>query len=768
MGSIRDSLEPDATIAETADGVGSPTPEIDESSRATGLAAAEEELKAVLAEEELEEEQELTSPGWDGELPENVFKVVDARIAIWDKLLALDAHRHEFRRSATSEQVLNEIARQTRELQRLPSGESLKSSLERITQQLQSPNAASVSQAKDEDEDEDKVDEDEEEEDTEQEDAEDEVEGDGAVVPDATAPDPALTRLLNVGLAQLKLLIAREHTNALIPKVAAELCADEPLALLCRRHKVDADTLLGWTFYALGLELRIARYRRQENEHRASQAAAADKARRETGALRSIFGGKGGKDDGPALDPSIPRLRQAAEREYKAIERHLANAYWQLYEELAWLLASEPLGGEDGPRVRAFLRYGLVSIHPGVLPPAKLEFVIDDCTRNVVPWQNTVNVIHAVYPDEYVQAVFARQTTPSPDEDLDLNGRGTPQWKADRLWRLSVINRVRAELFLAECERLKGEIARLDQKRAEDEQTLEALRQSSKRNAKRKAEALDKELVGTRSQIGRCSKTLEKLLAKAVPELKQQAAIAESKLPVAQQVLSPEQIIRREARFIRRLARLTARLKEPYPAFVLRDRLEPERSDHHHRAAVQEAVAQLEKADPRIFHQTVVPNKDLDKRSSVRTPATFLIVPARGQMGISINPRRNNDLGRLVLPLMGQRQNMLERMLVDILADFRWDCSMEEAGIDWITADALCSAYATVRWNYRNRGEQIQKKAGFDKKTKDRQNWRVHYRLFVTSAEDRGRKLFNKCLDAYNCIVQYVGMPEGMEPLKRE
>jgi len=762
MGTGSDSLEPDATTAEAADGVGSPTPEIDESSRATGLAAAAEELKTVLAEAVLEEEQEPPAPGWDGELPENVFKVVDARIAIWDKLLALDAHRHECRRSSTSEQVLNEIARQTRELQRLPSAEALTSALEKIARQLQSSSAAPVLRAKEEDEDQEEV------EDPQEQEAGDEEDVEEAVPPGPPAPDPALTRLLNVGVAQLKLLLAREQTNALIPKVAAELCADEPLAILCRQHNVDADTLLGWTFYALGLELRIARYRRQETEYRASQAAAADKARRESGALRSIFGGKGGKEDGPTLDPSIPRLRQAAEREYKAIERPLAEAFWRLYEELAWLLASKPLGDEEGPRVRAFLRYGLVSVHPGVVQPAKLEYVIDDCTRNVVPWRNAVDVVHVVYPDEYVQAVFTRQTTPSPDEDLDLNGRGTPQWKADRLWRLSVINRVRAELFLAECERLKGEIARLDRKRAEDEQNLEVLRQSTKRSAKRKAEALDKELVGTRSHIGRWSKTLEKLQGKALPELQQQAGIAESKLPVAQQVLSPEQIIRREARFIRRLARLTARLKEPYPAFVLRDRLEPERSDHHHRATVQEAVAQLEKADPRIFHHTVVSNKDLDKRSSVRTPATFLIVPARGQMGISINPRRNNDLGRLVLPLMGQRQNMLDRMLVDILADFRWDCSMEEAGIDWITADALCSAYATVRWNYRNKGEQIQKKAGFDKKAKDRQNWRVHYRLFVTSAEDRGRKLFNKCLDAYNCVVQYVGMPEGMEPLKRE
>ncbi len=758
MGTASDRLESDVTTADAPEGTGFSPPEIDEASRATGLAAAEEELKAVLAEEELEEESELTAPGWDGELPENVFKIVDARVAIWDKLLALDAHRHEFRRNSPSERVLNEIARQTRELQRLPSGEALTSALDRITRQLQPPGDAPVSPLEEDDEDE---------KDSLEAEAPDEEDAPEAEPSSAPAPDPTLTRLLNVGVAQLKLLIAREQTNALIPKVTAELCAEEPLAHLCRQQNVDADTLLGWTFYALGLELRIAHYRRQEEEYRASQAAA-DKARRESGGLRSIFGGKGGKEEGPELDPDIPNRRHAAEREYKAIEPQLADAYWRLYEELAWLLASGAIEDADGPRVRAFLRYGLVAVHPGVVQPDKLEYVIDDCTRNVVPWRNTVEAVHAVYPDEYVQAVHARQTTPSPDEELDLNGRGTPLWKADRLWRLSVINRVRADLFQAECDRLRSEIGRLDRKRMEDEQQLEALRQSTKRSAKHKADALDKELVGTRGQLGRYNKTLEKLQNKAIPELTQQAGLAESKLPVAQQVLSPEQVIRREAQFIRRLARLTARLKEPYLAFVLRDRFEPQRPDHHDRVTVQEAVAQLEKADPRVFHQTVVHNKDLDKRVSVRTPATFLIVPARGQMGISINPRRNNDLGRLVLPLMSQRQSMLERMLVDILADFRWDCSMEEAGIDWITADALCSAYATVRWNYRNRGEQIQKKAGFDKKAKDRQNWRVHYRLFVTSAEDRGRKLFNKCLDAYNCLVQYVGMPDGMEPLKRE
>ena len=119
-------------------------------------------------------------------------------------------------------------------------------------------------------------------------------------------------------------------------------------------------------------------------------------------------------------------------------------------------------------------------------------------------------------------------------------------------------------------------------------------------------------------------------------------------------------------------------------------------------------------------------------------------------------------------PLMPHRPGILETMLIQLLSDFRWDCSKEEAGMDWLSADALCAAYATARWNVRKLSEKSQKSMGFDRKLKDKPNWRVHYRLFITSAEEQARMLFVRCHDVYKIVLKYIGLPGGQEPLKRD
>ena len=146
----------------------------------------------------------------------------------------------------------------------------------------------------------------------------------------------------------------------------------------------------------------------------------------------------------------------------------------------------------------------------------------------------------------------------------------------------------------------------------------------------------------------------------------------------------------------------------------------------------------------------------------------FVIVPARGVLSLSITTRRSTDPGKLMVPLLAQRNDVLDRMVREMLADFRWDCSMVEAGADWITADVLCAAYANIRWNYRKRPAQTQQKAGFDKKQKDRNNWRRHYSLFVSSARDAGRLLYNKWVDVYEVAVKYIGLPPDIERLRRD
>jgi len=253
-----------------------------------------------------------------------------------------------------------------------------------------------------------------------------------------------------------------------------------------------------------------------------------------------------------------------------------------------------------------------------------------------------------------------------------------------------------------------------------------------------------------------------------IPKTEEQREEAERKLANEAGVLTPEMVVKREARFIRYMCRLAARLKESYPQFVLRDAFEAGRGDHHRRAVVMEHLKQFEKWDRRICHQTLVANKRLERQISVRMSPVILMAPVRGQLGMSICPRKWDDNGRIVMPLISQRQGALENMMLNLLADFRWDCSKEEAGMDWITADALCAAYAAARWDVRKLPEKARRMMGFDPKLKDKPNFRAHYALFVTSAEQQGRLLFSKCDEVYKAMVKYIGLPPGIQMLKRD
>ncbi len=592
----------------------------------------------------------------------------------------------------------------------------------------------------------------------------------------AAQPDlnQLLAETLDLGIEQADLLIKRSKLDAAVAVAALPAAESEPLLQLCRAHDLKADDLLGWTYYAMGVFQRIAHYRGIEKEYnqRLDQAHEEHKGK----GLMSVLGGNR-EPVIPPLDPNVGRILQAARRELQTIEPQLTELYWSLYEDLAWLLCRpEETNDATGKRrsrptpqetatIRACLRYGLVSSHPGLLRRDLAEFIRADCTDDVHVWSNTPDITNVVYADEYIEGIAARKLTVSPDEDLELNNRNSPQWRADRVWRQAVITQVRRELIetrLSGLQRASAEMHKLVEQKEESYRTLRA---DGKKN---EATAVSQELITTKAQASRLAKAAEQIDRILLGKVRDQAVESAGKLLNEERVLDLEAVVRREARFIRRTARLAARLKEPFPQFALRDFFEPLRPDHHSRKAVLDEIAGIERADRHIFHQVLLPNKKADRRISVRMSPTFLISPCRGQMAFSFCERRWDDNGRLVLPLLAQRQGSLPDMLLNMLADFRWDCSKEEAGMDWIVADALCAGYAAVRWAVRKLPEKAQKMMGIDPKLKDKPNWRTHYRLFVTSTKEAGRLLFNKSDEVYKIAVKYIGLPPGVEALRRD
>lgn len=715
-------------------GAAIPPAEVAQEPAPSSLKAIEAELQQASADEVATETASAQRPtAWDGQLPEALQRILEARLDIWTQLLRLDDARQKLRPLAAIREVRDELARQSRELQRIPPADRLEQSIGELTARREKPLQASQPAERS--------------------------------APGEPSPDAVFRRLLDMGIAQAKLLLMRERLSGAIPGAGLTLAGNEPLLGVCRRSGTDGDALFGWTFYALGVLQQLDACREAEQNHRDRvHEVRAENA--SGGALMSLLRSAcGDRQELPTLDPQITERREAAEHEMRAVEAHLTELFWSVYADLAWLLAARRLQEADQPLVRAMLRYGLVAQHPGLIAPEACAFILRDCAEDVYTWRNRTEALHVVYADEYITAIHDRNLTVSPDEELELNQRGSDEWKADRAWRQAVIARELSELYQARYE----DIRRTAEDMVIEREVLEKDYATRRSRRDAQAAAVGAKLAGLRATLGRLKQALERFEAKTLPETKIKAEDAAEKLLKAIDSLTPEMVVRRETRFIRRLARLTARLKEPFPQLVLRDWFAPGRANHFSRGKVAAEIHRLEEGDPRIFHQTLVPHRKLARRVTVRLSPTFLIVPGRGQLGLSLCPRQWDDCGRMILPMLHQRQDGPESLLVDMFADFRWDCSKEEAGMDWITADALCAAYAAVRWNHRRLSDEAQKALGIDRRQKDKQNWRVHYRLFLTSAQQRGRYLFNRCHDVYkDVMLRYIGLPEGVEPLRRD
>ena len=140
-------------------------------------------------------------------------------------------------------------------------------------------------------------------------------------------------------------------------------------------------------------------------------------------------------------------------------------------------------------------------------------------------------------------------------------------------------------------------------------------------------------MVQHQSLLARYKQILDRLDNKFMPSLWEMADKADARMADAEGELTPEDVVRREAHFVRQLVRLAARLKPPFPQFALRDHFDPKKSNFHHRQAVLQAIQRVEYADHCVFHQVLIPNRKRERRLSVRMSPTVVIVPACGLMG---------------------------------------------------------------------------------------------------------------------------------------
>ncbi len=454
-------------------------------------------------------------------------------------------------------------------------------------------------------------------------------------------------------------------------------------------------------------------------------------------------------------------------KEIKGLEKTMVEEFWKCYEFCSCLLVGKKLDKKREPIIRVFIRYGLLGHAPWFISPmiskTLIKNCIEDVKRELPPSQKTDKILYA---DEYLEHTVANTITGSIDEDLELTGRNTPEWQADKAARRISYSKNRAFVLKEIRSELIDKIRALRALQQEEEIRASKMIKTAQ-NYKKQRSVLAQSIQKCKVESARYERIIHKIDNVEIPGLKDKAQNAKEKLDSSGVKRGVFTIARKEAAAIHRVCRLCARLKDPFIPFILRDSYSVRPEILNSRAEMKKILDHIEYADKHIFHEVLVASKKESSRIDIRVAPVVLITPSCGFMGYSWNPRGGVEAGKMVVPGYCPRANIKERMVYNMISDFRWDTSKAEAGIDLLTSDTLVAAYSACRWNYRKKKKENREKALIFNEQNDRANWRRHYELFFMSANDSGRKLYYKNYEVYEMVMKYIGLPEGMERLRR-
>lgn len=666
------------------------------------------------------------------DVTESMMNVIRARLSLYSELDQLDAERTKLLEDESlPEAVKSEYRRQLREAQELPPGERAADNIEKVKAKI-----AKMEEA--------------------------------AAAKEGEPVNPRLRQAYGMAVHQWEMLVQNDERMPDILAAAKPFMEKEPLYWVLSEAKIDVRELFGLAIYVLALEAVSA----QQNARRKQLRDERSRSTETSKGMLGMFRRNTEEQDQKALELRKSEEQSAAivtwvGRETRRLERRMVETYWKTYEAAVNLLISRDFGKQEETQIRAFLRYGLLGCHPYFMPPDKTRQILQDSGQWRTEWDYSMDATHVLYADEYIGFVAKGACTPSIDEDLELNRRNSPEWKADKAWRRLIHTRVRETALRELRATLEERVKVLREQQADAELRRDKLIRGAKDYKKMHREVSQK-IQHHRVEAARFERAIARIDEVYMTALMQQREGAREKLAAAGVKLSARELLKREVHGIRRVTRLTANLKEPFPPFALRDNYKPGTDALNDRPAMLEEVAELEKRDPIIFKEPLMPVKKKSHRLYMRFCPIILLTPGCGFLGYSWNPRAGSEPGRLAIPLYSPRPRLRERLLQNMFADFRWDTSKASAGVDLLTSDTLVAAYSTVRWEYRKKSRETREKAAIFNEDNDRKNWRRHYALYLASAMDGGKKLFFKCLEAYEqVILKYLDLPDGVERLRR-
>ncbi|MDR0361410.1 MAG: hypothetical protein LBJ46_01795 [Planctomycetota bacterium] len=568
-------------------------------------------------------------------------------------------------------------------------------------------------------------------------------------------------------------IIANSEEKAL-PKVieaAFEQCRDEPLAKDLAAVKIDPSFIMGGGLYYLALEniLESAQTRRKAVKGMLASAAPEKKS-----GFRLFAAREEDEDDDSRVDP--PKLQEedeaiassiaALNQELADIEKRLIKEFWSVY--VAAALHYIPRYENMPWSVRAYLRHGAVGYAAWWMPEHVREHVYRDCTEEVLHgWDDSEATTHILYADEYLRAVAELDCTPALDENLELNERNSPNWKADKALRKLIFSSTQIKLLGGLLESTDEKLAGLQNEHDQFAQEAAKILHGAK-NEKQNRRDLQQKQQSVKVEMSKLKKLAEKIRSQTLSQMREAVADTEKRFDDGELPRPPvDFLVRRECDAVHKIARLLANLKERFMPLVVRD-YKPDTDALDDRPSVNGEIAEIERRDPAVFLETLVPAKRKKDRVDLRVSPTIVILPSAGLLAYAWNPRGGPENGRLAVPTCFIRQRLRERQMTYLFADFRWDTSKASAGMDLMTSDTIVAAFMTVRWDWRKRSREAREKGLIFNDQNDRTNWRRVYEAYIQTAMDSGKKLYNRNYDFYERIIgRYFDLPEGLPLLKK-
>lgn len=583
-------------------------------------------------------------------------------------------------------------------------------------------------------------------------------------------------------LAVSQLLLIRESNLEALPavyKLAYRLAFDEPLARELSKEKIPHGRLFGGAVYLLALEAlalsaneekkrisdRIKNIPEEGLDPNASNVFRKlgrmatsirnrDEIRQKTAQLEDE-----GKSHGNRAD--------LAEREKRFMLKTLSREFRQTYTAAA--LHYIPDGRDMPMAVRAFIRYGAIGFKPWWMREEVREFIQGDCTDNVLStMEHEWNGVNILYTDEYLEAVAAMECSPSPDERLNRPDRDVTDLKTDRAYRRIVNARSYNILMERMLAGLDDRLQNLEREGASIAEQIAEKEASTDFGAKEGLVALRTEEQAVAIRKSNLQSHIARIESEVVTSILESVQEAEGAFRKGDLIMpEAEFLIRRELTSLFENARRMEGRKESFMPLVLRDRFPLNRDIVTIRGAIRVKMMALESLDPGVFVNVVIPAKKRLNRVELRMSPTMIVFPAAGERCVCSAGREGMEGGHLLLPLCFARENMRNRQLIRLLADFRWETSRLQSRKDVIHSDTLAGAFMRIRWDWRNRPKAAREKGLIFSELTDAANWERVYELYLTDARKGGKKLFTANQELYDALIgAYIDLPHGAQLLK--